>query len=136
VSASNSAYNSIVRKHLSKAISDILESVGRKNLRKFCLYISFDRSHKNVVFPDHITQERYVTIIIQNRFWDLAIDRENRGFWIVLDFEEREKIYVPFSSIVMFSDPENNFCLDFRDIESYDDESEDNIIHVDFKASN
>lgn len=134
VSISNNSYNNIVRKHLSKAIGEILTNIEKKNIKKFCLYISFDRDNKNVVFPDDITSERYITIIIQNRFWELNIDRENKGFWVILDFEEKEKIYVPFSSIIMFSDPENNFCLDFRDVANYDDEySDDNILSIDFR---
>ena len=136
VTDSNHAYNNIVRRHLSNAISDILSHIGIKAIKKFCIYIFFDRNHKNVVFSENITTERYVTIILQNRFWDLSIDRENRGFEVTLDFDGKEKIYIPFSSIIMFSDPENNFCLDFRDLESYDEEHDDDerIINIDFRS--
>ena len=134
MSNSNNAYNNIVRKHLSRAIGEILNNIEKKNIKKFCLYISFDRDHKNVVFPEYITSERYITIIIQNRFWELNIDKDNKGFWVILDFDEKEKIYVPFASVIMFSDPESNFSLDFREIANYEEEyEEDNILSIDFR---
>jgi hypothetical protein len=64
--------------------------------------------------------ERYpdeMTIVIQHRYWDLAIDDD--GFQIGLSFNQvPAKLRVPYGAITGFVDPAVNFALQFAPKES------------------
>jgi hypothetical protein len=54
-----------------------------------------------------------MTVVIQHRYWDLAIDDE--GFQIGLSFNQvPAKLRIPFSAITGFVDPAVNFALQFN----------------------
>ena len=131
-----SNYNNIVKSYLFKAIQDILKMVEKRTLRDFCIYISFDKNSTGVEFPMEVANDKHVTIVLQNRFWDLEVT--SKGFHVTLEFEEKINLFVPFNSIVMFSDPEKEFCIDFRSFNEEEEdfiEETDNIITIDFKNS-
>ena len=56
---------------------------------------------------------RQLKIILQHQFWDLTID--DHKFSVVLSFNGKKKIiFVPFNSIISFSDPSVGFSLQFK----------------------
>ena len=71
-------------------------------------------NHPNTVVSTFLREDfdDDMTIVIQYEFWDLKID--NYGFAISLAFEHAdETLYIPFSSIITFHDPSEDFCLEF-----------------------
>jgi hypothetical protein len=54
-----------------------------------------------------------MTIVIQNRFWDLKVREE--GFEVGLSFNQAPaKLFIPFSAITGFHDPAVDFALQFH----------------------
>lgn len=54
-----------------------------------------------------------MTVVLENQFWDLAVDRE--AFSVTLAFGgRRERILVPFSALTAFVDPSVPFGLRFE----------------------
>lgn len=119
-------------------IQKIIIEISKGHMKNNALYISFNKSDNEVIFPDGISNEEVVTIVLQNQFWDLSID--DHGFEVVLDFfGERHNIYIPFHSIILIVDPVSHFYIDLRDfykeedVESKHEESneESNLIEID-----
>jgi len=91
-----------------------------------------------------------MTIVLQNRFWDLTVDE--RKFSVGLSFNQvPSKLVIPYSAITGFHDPAVNFELRFQATEDPDDgpepheeaendgptvtpvEDGSNVVSVDFK---
>jgi hypothetical protein len=54
-----------------------------------------------------------MTIVIQNRFWDLKVGDD--GFEVGLSFNQAPaRLVIPFSAITGFVDPAVNFALQFQ----------------------
>ena len=54
-----------------------------------------------------------MTIVLQNQFWDLEIEDER--FCVTLSFHDiRERLSIPFASIIAFADPSVRFGLQFE----------------------
>ena len=54
-----------------------------------------------------------MTIVIQNRFWDLKVGEDH--FEVGLSFNQApSKLSIPFAAITNFHDPEVNFQLAFQ----------------------
>lgn len=114
-------YNVILKKHLVNAIREIM--INFRKSQNQCLYISFDPTYPEVSFPENVVKERFVTIVLQNRFWNLEID--DYGFGVVIEIEKKYKIYVPFESILMISDPINDISVDLVGIFSGNSEGQE-----------
>ena len=127
--------NVIVKKHLLNSIKEILVTFISKNKSEMEFYISFDRNAKDVIFPNIKKDQKFGVIYIGDYFSNFLILPE--GFEVELDFfGKMEKVYIPFSSIVLISSPEKNFSIDFRKLIKKENEekvntSQDNIIFVD-----
>ena len=78
-------------------------------------YITFKTGAPGVTVPAHL-RERFpdeMTIVLQNKFWDLAVDEE--GFTVGLSFNQiPAKLTIPFSTITAFVDPAVDFGLQFQ----------------------
>lgn len=78
-------------------------------------YISFDTGASGVVLSKRL-KEKYpseMTIVLQHRFWDLAVTDE--GFEVKLTFDGiPERLVVPFSAIRVFFDPSVRYGLQFE----------------------
>jgi hypothetical protein len=85
---------------------------------KHHFFISFLTSHPDVKISKAL-RERYpeeMTIVLQHQFENLKITDEN--FSVVLSFDNvKEKIEIPFDSLVAFADPSVKFGLQFSHIE-------------------
>lgn len=84
-------------------------------------YISFDTEQPGVSLSRRL-KERYpreMTIVLQHRFWDLAVHEDR--FEVKLTFDGiPERLVVPFSAIKVFFDPSVQYGLRFEDAEAAD----------------
>ncbi len=81
-------------------------------------YISFDTQAPGVILSKRLKEnEKYkqeMTIVLQHRFWDLAVNDER--FEVKLTFDGiPERLVVPFQAIKVFFDPSVRFGLQFED---------------------
>jgi hypothetical protein len=84
-------------------------------------YISFDTEHPGTSLSRRL-KERYpreMTIVLQHRFWDLAVTEDR--FEVKLTFDSiPERLVVPFAAIKVFFDPSVQYGLRFEDGDSGD----------------
>ena len=110
-------YDEIVQEALravvGRVLGEIQSSGGLPGDHQF--YITFKTAAAGVDIPRHLS-ERFpdeMTIVIQNRFWDLKVSDE--GFQVGLSFNQSPaKLIIPFSAITGFVDPAVNFALQFQ----------------------
>jgi uncharacterized protein len=78
-------------------------------------YISFDTQSPGVSLSKRL-KEKYpeeMTIVLQHRFWDLAVSEER--FEVKLTFDGiPERIVVPFNAVKVFFDPSVRYGLQFE----------------------
>ena len=80
-------------------------------------YLTFRTSHPGVVMPGHL-RARYpqeMTIVLQHKFWDLAVDKQAGTFSVRLSFGGVAALLtVPFAALTAFADPHVRFGLRFE----------------------
>jgi hypothetical protein len=79
-------------------------------------YISFDTEAPGVTLSKRLKEKypREMTIVLQHRFWDLAVNEQR--FEVKLTFDGiPERLVVPFAAIKVFFDPSVRFGLQFED---------------------
>jgi hypothetical protein len=110
-------YDEIVQEALRAVVGRVLgevEASGRLP-GEHHFYITFKTGAAGVEVPRHLS-ERFpdeMTIVIQNRFWDLKVKPD--GFEVGLSFNQAPaKLFIPFSAITGFHDPAVNFALQFQ----------------------
>lgn len=147
-------YDEIVQEALravvGRVLTTIAESGGLPGEHHF--YITFKTQAPGVDIPQRLI-ERFpdeMTIVIQNRYWDLLVDDER--FSVGLSFNQvPSKLMIPYSAITGFHDPAVNFELRFQAQDGPDDgpdphdlaendgptavpvEDGSNVVAVDFK---
>jgi uncharacterized protein len=97
---------------------DALEFAARNGLPgEHHFYISFRTDHPGTNIPGHL-KARYpteMTIVLQHRFWDLAVDRAAQRFSVGLSFSGvPSMLSIPFGALTAFQDPQANFGLRFE----------------------
>ncbi|SDC24903.1 hypothetical protein SAMN05444678_10282 [Sphingomonas sp. YR710] len=110
-------YDEIVQEALRAVVGRVLGEVekggGLPGDHHF--YITFKTQASGVEIPRHL-MERFpdeMTIVIQNRFWDLKVKPD--GFEVGLSFNQTpSKLIIPFAAITGFVDPAVNFALQFQ----------------------
>ena len=118
-------YDEIVQEALRAVVGRVLSSVEANGALPggHHFYITFRTRHPDVDIPSHLI-ERFpeeMTIVIQHRFWDLAVD--DRGFQVGLSFGGvPSTLRVPFAAVTDFVDPAVEFSLKFQ---ADEDEIED-----------
>jgi hypothetical protein len=109
-------YDEIVQDALRAVVGRVLGEVERHGLvGEHHFYITFKTQAPGVDIPTHLTQRfpDEMTIVIQNRFWDLKVDEQ--GFEVGLSFNQQAcRLVIPFSAISSFVDPAVNFALQFH----------------------
>ena len=147
-------YDEIVQEALRAVVGRVLGSVAEAGglPGEHHFYITFKTQAPGVDIPQRLI-ERFpdeMTIVMQNRYWDLAVDDER--FSIGLSFNQvPSKLVIPYSAITGFHDPAVNFELRFQATEEPDGEPEaheaaendgpvatpvedgSNVVSVDFK---
>src|SRR5829696_7370073 len=80
-------------------------------------YLTFRTAHPGVVMPGHL-RARYpqeMTIVLQHKFWDLAVDEAAGSFSVRLSFGGvAAMLTVPFAALTAFADPHVRFGLRFE----------------------
>ncbi|OWK33904.1 stringent starvation protein B [Sphingomonas dokdonensis] len=110
-------YDEIVQEALRAVVARVLGSVatGGGLPGEHHFYITFKTQAAGVDIPKRLI-ERFpdeMTIVIQNRFWDLTVDGER--FSVGLSFNQvPSKLVIPYSAITGFHDPAVNFELRFQ----------------------
>jgi hypothetical protein len=110
-------YDEIVQEALRAVVGRVLGSVatGGGLPGEHHFYITFKTQASGVDIPKRLI-ERFpdeMTIVIQNRFWDLTVDAER--FSVGLSFNQvPSKLVIPYSAITGFHDPAVNFELRFH----------------------
>ena len=88
-------------------------------------YISFDTEAPGVTLSKRLREKypREMTIVLQHRFWDLAVSEDR--FEVKLTFDGiPERLVVPFSAIKVFFDPSVRFGLQFEEGDARPDEAD------------
>lgn len=139
-------YDALIKDSLKYVVHKALVHVAEKGLYgEQHFYITFKTDFKGVGIPDYLLNEYpdELTIVLENQFWNLKVFETY--FSVSLNFNGRiENIEVPFDSILEFSDPSEEFVLQFdvdedfiedsaQDEPAGDDleESETNVVSLD-----
>jgi len=111
-------YDEIVQEALRAVVGRVLGQIvaeGGTLPGNHHFYITFRTGSQGVSIPAHL-RERFpdeMTIVLQNKFWDLAADDES--FSVGLTFNQvPAKLVVPYSAITAFVDPAVDFGLRFQ----------------------
>jgi len=108
-------YEILVQGALRDVIRQVLADIAAHGLPgEHHFYITFHTHIAGVEMSPRL-KERYpdhVTIVLQNQFWDLAVDDEK--FSVTLSFSDvPERLVVPFLAIQAFYDPAASFEASF-----------------------
>lgn len=114
-------YDEIVQDALRAVIGRVLRTIEGSGLPgEHHFYITFRTKAPGVDIPPQL-MERFpeeMTIVLQNKFWDLHIDDEL--FSVGLSFNQiPAKLVIPYAAVTAFVDPAVDFGLQFQ----VDDES-------------
>ena len=147
-------YDEIVQDALRAVVGRVLGSVASSGglPGEHHFYITFKTHAAGVDIPGWL-RERFpdeMTIVLQNRFWDLTVDAER--FSVGLSFNQvPTTLVIPFGAVTGFHDPVVNFELRFQaqegDVPDAVEEAENdgpsleaepaedgsNVVSVDFK---
>ena len=111
-------YDDIVQEALRAVVGRVLGQIvdnGSELPGNHHFYITFKTGAAGVDIPQAL-RERFpdeMTIVLQNKFWDLAVDEE--GFSVGLSFNAvPSKLDIPYSAITAFVDPAVDFGLQFQ----------------------
>jgi uncharacterized protein len=111
-------YDEIVQEALRAVVGRVLgqiESGGGMLPGGHHFYITFKTQAAGVQIPPHLSARfpDEMTIVLENRFWDLKVDRE--GFSVGLSFNQiGSMLHIPFAAITAFVDPSVDFGLQFH----------------------
>ena len=144
-------YDEIVQEALRDVVGRVLGEVEQTGTLPgdHHFYITFRTRMSGVSIPKHL-MERFpeeMTIVLQNRFWDLKVEDDN--FSVGLSFGGvPSTLVVPFAAVTRFHDPAVEFSLTFQadgaedDVEEHDEAENDvpraevadgsNVVSVDF----
>ncbi|GGG43083.1 hypothetical protein GCM10010964_33160 [Caldovatus sediminis] len=103
---------------LREVVARALEHTAEHGLAgEHHFYLTFRTDHPGVSMPGHL-KARYpqeMTIVLQHRFWDLAVDRQVGAFSVGLSFGGvPATLVVPFAAVTAFADPHVRFGLRFE----------------------
>ena len=112
-------YEALTQDALRGIVRRVLEQTIRYGLPgDHHFYISFDTLAPGVILSKRL-REKYaeeMTIVLQHRFWDLAIDEDY--FEVKLTFDGiPERLVVPFTAIKVFFDPSVRYGLQFESVD-------------------
>lgn len=113
------AMRGVVREALSE-----VEAHGFPGNHHF--YITFNTTAPGVKIPSHLSAQypETMAVVLQHQFWGLEVDTV--GFSVSLKFGGKPShLYIPFSAITGFADPEVKFGLQFEAMRAPEDVAED-----------
>ena len=109
-------YETLAQDAMRGVIRRILKQTEQSGLPgEHHFYISFDTCAQGVNLSKRL-RERYpeeMTIVLQHRFWDLAVGDDQ--FEVKLTFDSiPERLVIPFKAIKVFFDPSVRYALQFE----------------------
>ena len=107
-------YDEIVQEALRAVVGRVLGEVEASGQLPgdHHFFITFKTGASGVDIPRHLSEKfpDEMTIVIQNRFWDLKVNEA--GFEVGLSFNQMPaRLVIPFSAITGFVDPAVDFAL-------------------------
>lgn len=110
-------YETLAQDAMRGLVRTVLEQAAKSGLPgDHHFYISFDTCANGVSISRRL-KEKYpteMTIVLQHRFWDLAVHEDR--FEVKLTFDGiPERLIVPFAAIKVFFDPSVRYGLQFED---------------------
>lgn len=115
---------SALRRVIYQSLSTVSE-IGLPGDHHF--YISFITTDPGVVIPDRLRAQHPndMTIVLQHQFDDLDVSEE--GFGVSLSFGGvKERLEIPYASIISFADPSVSFALQLK-MQPFEDDDEDDL---------
>jgi len=110
-------YDRWAEEALRAVARDALDHVAQQGLPgEHHFYITFRTDAPGVVMPAHLRARfpQEITIVLQHKFWGLAVDRAADSFTVGLTFGGvPATLVVPFAAVTAFADPAVNFGLRF-----------------------
>lgn len=112
-------YNKVIDQAMRSIVRKCLRFVDKRGGRlpgNHHFYITFNIDHEGVEISDNLRKmhSEQMTIVIQHQFWNLIV--EDDKFSIELSFNNiREKLVIPYDSLISFADPSSRFGLQFHD---------------------
>ncbi|MGE0768646.1 MAG: ClpXP protease specificity-enhancing factor SspB [Hyphomicrobiaceae bacterium] len=112
-------YDALALEALRGVVKACLTQVARTGLLgDHHFYIAFNTQAPGVGMSKRL-KEKYpveMTIVLQHRFWDLAVDEDR--FEVKLTFDGiPERLVVPFAAVKVFYDPSVPYVLQFEEID-------------------
>jgi uncharacterized protein len=110
-------YEGLAQEAMRGVVRTVLVQTAKSGLTgDHHFYISFDTEAPGVSLSKRLKEKypREMTIVLQHRFWDLAVTEQR--FEVKLTFDGiPERLVVPFAAIKVFFDPSVRFGLQFED---------------------
>ena len=111
-------YEALTQEAMRGLVRTVLSRIVKSGLPgDHHFYIAFDTRAPGVALSRRL-KEKYpdeMTIVLQHRFWDLAVTDER--FEVKLTFDGiPERLVVPFASLKVFFDPSVRYTLQFDDM--------------------
>lgn len=110
-------YEGLAQEAMRGVVRKVIASTAKSGLvGDHHFYISFDTEAPGVSLSKRLKEKypREMTIVLQHRFWDLAVTEDR--FEVKLTFDGiPERLVVPFAAIKVFFDPSVRFGLQFED---------------------
>ena len=110
-------YEGLAQEAMRGVVRKVIASTAKSGLvGDHHFYISFDTEAPGVSLSKRRKEKypREMTIVLQHRFWDLAVTEDR--FEVKLTFDGiPERLVVPFAAIKVFFDPSVRFGLQFED---------------------
>ncbi|MDR2666871.1 MAG: ClpXP protease specificity-enhancing factor SspB [Holosporales bacterium] len=108
-------YGFLLKKASLSVVKEVLKQISKDGLfKKQHIYVTFSLNHPGTRVSQFLREEfeDEMTVVLQYEFWDLRVD--DYGFSVSLAFQHSdETLYIPFSSIILVSDPSEDFSLEF-----------------------
>lgn len=119
-------YDIWVEAALRRVIYQSLSTVSELGLSgEHHFYISFLTKEPGVVMPERLRAQHPndMTIVLQHQFDDLDVSED--GFGVSLSFGGiKERLEIPYASIISFADPSVSFALQLK-MQPFEDDEED-----------
>jgi hypothetical protein len=120
-------YGKLIDDAMHVIVRYTLEKIAREGLPgKHHFFISFLTQFPGVLVSEKL-RSRYaneMTIVLQYQFEDLKVTAED--FSVILSFDgEKECVVVPFAALTAFADPSVRFGLQFRHLDTDEEDADD-----------
>ncbi len=126
-------YGQLIDEAMHIIVKKALQRISKEGLPgKHHFFISFVTDFPGVELSDAM-RNKYpdeMTVVLQHQFDDLKVYDDK--FSVALSFDNvREKITIPFDSLVAFADPSVKFGLQFRHVDEFEAEIDEEFSVMD-----